>query len=75
MNNSILTSHLHVVMCLYLQACLGGNSCCTPENPCPLGEGDCDSDDDCQGEGECNNDLDNCIGDTFDAWKDDCCGK
>ena len=24
------------------------NSCCTPNNPCHVGEGDCDSDDDCQ---------------------------
>ncbi len=34
--------------------CLGGNDCCTEEVPCSLGEGDCDTDDDCIGELVCN---------------------
>merc|ERR1712141_678149 len=52
-------------------ACLGGNTCCTPTNPCTLGEGDCDSDSDCKGEAECNNDLNNCkTGSSFQASDD-----
>ncbi len=32
-----------------MQPCLGGNDCCTPQNPCGLLEGDCDSNADCLG--------------------------
>ena len=31
----------------------GANSCCTEDNPCDEGEGDCDSDSDCKGSLEC----------------------
>jgi hypothetical protein len=30
-----------------------GGTGCTPENPCGVGEGDCDSDNDCFGELKC----------------------
>merc|ERR1712141_450727 len=53
-------------------ACLGGDTCCTPENPCNVAEGDCDSDADCKGEAQCHNCLDNCKGESFDDT-DDCC--
>ena len=34
--------------------CTGGDSCCTPSNPCGYGEGDCDSHYDCKGKEVCN---------------------
>ena len=33
--------------------CNGGNSCCTEDNKCDVGEGDCDSDEDCEGGLKC----------------------
>merc|ERR1712159_455656 len=44
-----------------------GNGCCTKDTPCGLGEGDCDSDNECAGSLTCGND--NC------PWGDgdDCC--
>ena len=43
------------------------NGCCTTEEPCDEGDGDCDSDDQCSGSLICGHD--NC------PWKDndDCC--
>ena len=32
-------------------------SCCTPDHPCDLGEGDCDEDDDCLGDYICGFDI------------------
>ena len=29
--------------------CLGSDTCCTETNQCEIGEGDCDSDEDCKG--------------------------
>jgi len=36
------------------KGCSGGNSCCTSEQPCGLGEGDCDSDSECTGDLICH---------------------
>ena len=44
-------------------------TCCTSANPCSIGEGDCDSDDQCYGDLKCG--LDNCIG--FGDSGADCC--
>ena len=48
----------------------GANSCCTEDNPCDEGEGDCDSDADCKSGLVCG--QDNCVGSSFDST-DDCC--
>merc|ERR1711970_1344474 len=46
--------------------------CCTKENPCVLGEGDCDDDSDCSGNLLCGNN--NCKAfESFFHEKDDCC--
>ena len=48
--------------------CKGVDSgCCTEDNPCGVGDGDCDNDSDCAGELTCGNS--NC------PWgdNDDCC--
>merc|ERR1712205_257089 len=54
--------------------CTGGNSCCTPSNPCGYGEGDCDSHYDCTGAYYCG--TNNCgqfnINGSFGGF-DDCC--
>ena len=50
--------------------CTGGDSCCTLNNQCGLGEGDCDSNEDCLSGLFCGHN--NCNGDTFDNG-DDCC--
>merc|ERR1719334_1432255 len=52
--------------------CHGKDSgCCTRDNPCYAGEGDCDNDDECAGALVCG--RDNCANDGgFDA-SDDCC--
>ena len=50
--------------------CEGGDDCCNRTNKCGVGEGDCDSDDDCKGNLVCG--ADNCRGSTFDP-NDDCC--
>ena len=39
--------------------CAGGDSCCTPSNPCEVNEGDCDRDADCVGSLRCG--VNNCI--------------
>ena len=48
------------------------DSCCTADKPCGVGEGDCDSDDDCSGDLKCG--TDNC-GAGFDNLEkgSDCC--
>ena len=38
--------------------CIGGDSCCTKDKPCGLGEGDCDYDSDCKNDLKCG--KDNC---------------
>ena len=50
--------------------CTGGDSCCTPDSVCGVGEGDCDSNNDCSEGLVCG--KDNCQGVGFDAT-DDCC--
>jgi len=50
--------------------CQGGDTCCTEENQCFEGEGDCDNDSDCRGNLRCG--TDNCFGEGFDDT-DDCC--
>ena len=54
------------------ETCNGGNSCCSPLNPCVDGEGDCDNDNDCEGNLVCG--VDNCdrANPAFDST-DDCC--
>ncbi len=50
--------------------CTGDNSCCSVENPCYEGEGDCDTDDECVPGLNCG--RSNCQGTTF-GDTDDCC--
>ena len=51
--------------------CNGGNSCCTPTNPCPKNQGDCDTDNDCKGNLICG--KNNCPKNTGHSTYDDCC--
>ena len=61
--------------------CIGQYGCCTKENPCDVGEGDCHNDEDCQHGLKCGDD--NCrkcgIGTHQDCgfwtYDDDCCFK
>merc|ERR1712168_253060 len=56
-------------------ACIGGDNCCSNSSPCRAGEGDCDNDDDCEGDLKCG--KDNCnraAYSSFDAT-DDCCQR
>merc|ERR1712055_99838 len=57
------------------QQCLGGDSCCTAANPCGLGEGDCDRDDQCSGNLTCG--IDNCDRKSMPSFDstDDCCQR
>ena len=62
--------------------CEGGDSCCTDENPCGVGEGDCDRNSNCEGELKCGTDnCKKCLGEDLgvDCSKfqptDDCCYK
>merc|ERR1711953_235784 len=57
------------------QQCLGGDSCCTSANPCGLGEGDCDRDDQCSGDLTCG--IDNCDRKSMPSFDstDDCCQR
>merc|ERR1719317_650807 len=57
------------------QQCLGGDSCCTAANPCGLGEGDCDRDDQCSGDLTCG--IDNCNRKSMPSFDstDDCCQR
>ena len=60
---------------LALGTCNGGDSCCGANGyKCGEGEGDCDSDNDCQPGLICHQQLNNCKGDGFDST-DDCCTK
>jgi len=52
------------------QRCYGGDTCCTEQNACREGEGDCDQDSDCAPGLRCG--TDNCQGLGFDST-DDCC--
>ena len=57
--------------------CTGGDSCCTTEYPCGVGEGDCDSDSECDDGLECGKDnCRPCLGGVdcseFES-SDDCC--
>ena len=48
------------------------NECCSADEPCGLGEGDCDSDDECSGELVCG--VNNCIQKHTDfTAQADCC--
>ena len=53
--------------------CTGGETCCTPTNPCDVDEGDCDSDSDCKAGLKCGSR--NCKTKSGLQWdvKDDCC--
>ena len=48
------------------------SDCCTEENPCSEGDGDCDDDDECSGDLVCGSN--NCGGHPFESH-DDCCVK
>ena len=56
------------------RVCRGGEHCCGPDSPCSLGEGDCNSDQDCAGVSVCG--RDNCVksGGRWDP-SDDCCSR
>ena len=61
-----------------LAACIGGDSCCNEDNKCDVGEGDCDSDDDCLEGLKCG--TNNCLSARWfwdEDWdsQDDCCYK
>merc|ERR1719412_2354703 len=60
------------------QRCKGRNflprPCCTPQNPCPEGQGDCEIDSDCAGSLVCGNNNCKQFGSFFHE-KDDCCVK
>ena len=61
-------------MHLIYQGCVGGDSCCTPQDKCKELEGDCDTDDDCFAGLMCGSN--NCIGGReVDEWQidDSCC--
>jgi len=56
-------------------ACIGGDNCCSNSSPCGAGEGDCDNDDDCEGDLKCGEDNCNRAGySSFDST-DDCCQR
>ena len=61
-------------MHLIYQGCVGGDSCCTPEDKCKEFEGDCDTDNECVAGLMCG--IRNCVED-YDVgheWqKDDGC--
>ena len=58
-----------------LAKCTGGDSCCSEENKCGPGEGDCDSDADCLEGLLCG--TGNCPSSRSAFWDvdDDCCYK
>merc|ERR1719435_773828 len=53
-------------------ACCGGHDCCTSVKPCGVGEGDCDTDADCQGNLTCGKNNCPANDDNYDDT-DDCC--
>ena len=69
------TAHLFLLAdALRRKRCNGeDNTCCTEENPCTEGDGDCDNDRHCSGSLVCGND--NCVGHGFDGSDDCCTGK
>ena len=73
---SIVTSIVNekkVNLSMYSLQCTGGDSCCTQDNPCGLGQGDCDINHDCTGGLVCG--QDNCNIKEFPSFDstDDCC--
>ena len=58
-----------------LEACNGGDSCCTEDNKCGEQEGDCDKDSDCLDGLKCGEN--NCASKSGSEWDagDDCCYK
>ena len=58
------------IISFLIAKCTGGDDCCTQDNPCGLGEGDCDHDSDCKPGLYCG--LDNCGGSGWEYF-DDCC--
>merc|ERR1712126_664692 len=54
-------------------SCVGGDTCCTPNNKCGQWEGDCDTNNDCQEGLECG--TDNCLWTFYESFQrdDDCC--
>merc|ERR1719391_1510760 len=55
--------------------CIGGDNCCSNSSPCRAGEGDCDNDDDCEGDLKCGKDnCDRAGYSSFDST-DDCCQR
>ena len=67
---------MYKYLILILETCDGRPSidwdCCTPQSPCGVGKGDCDTDSDCSGALKCGNN--NCI-ESEKHWHDkaDCC--
>ena len=59
--------------------CTGGDSCCTLDNPCDEGEGDCDSDEECSGNlfcsRSCGDQVQGGLASLGGNWDigDDCC--
>jgi len=53
--------------------CHGGDSCCSADRPCHVGQGDCDTHDQCSGDLTCG--IDNCDRKSFPGFDatDDCC--
>jgi len=63
--------------CVLPDQCLGKNgdwNCCTDENPCDIGQGDCDRDSHCKPGLKCEDNMDNCRDFSPDAHPlADCC--
>lgn len=59
----------------YVMGCSGGDSCCTDTARCGYGEGDCDSDNDCQHGLGCGRNNCRTLNPTLDSFDstDDCC--
>ena len=54
--------------------CRGGDSCCSPSQPCSSGQGDCDHDNQCANTLVCGNNNCNKQGGLWDS-EDDCCER
>ena len=61
---------IEIELIIFQTECDGGDSCCRTANQCGVGQGDCDSDADCNPDLVCGNN--NCVGCGFDP-QDDCC--
>ena len=57
---------------VYLRCKGEDEGCCTAEEPCEMGDGDCDTHEECEGELMCGNNNCGTEGELFDAG-DDCC--